>query len=441
MANEIEACKACEDLKALSNNFVLNGVTETECASLNKNFGLNDQIPVLHDNCEDLRTTLDCLIGQLIEELPKYDNCDWKAYASSYMRNLYTVLRAMMCGDCGQWNEINYLWDETERLWRETQKLWEEFIKVWNETDKLWRETAKLWSEIYTVWQELIAIWEYIDVLEGRILNLEDRMGAVEDRLDVVEERLDVVDNRLDAVENRVTVVENRITNAETNITNLTNRVTTIEGNISTINNRLTNIDNSIRDIYEQLEGLQNILSQNFAELTYGTDFTYQVFNGVQFEIAPRVYLIESDYNIILRVSASATPGNRNYMNLTRTNDLVLRHSIPVAEAQTSWLFNINFIGSYARLNTISALSTTTVAAGSEIWNLSPTSARAKWPVPCSLSRNVVVGGTTYRYLYSAVQMADGYNDQLSTGKEAPLNDVSQGLNFSYETTFALNPN
>lgn len=426
MANEIEACKACEDLKSLSNNFVLNGVTETECASLNKNFGLNDQIPVLHDNCEDLRTTLDCLIGQLIEELPKYDNCDWKAYASSYMKNLYTVLRAMMCGDCGQWNEINYLWDETELLWRETQKLWEELIKVWNETDKLWRETAKLLSEIYTVWQELIAIWEYIDVLEGRILNLEYRMDAVEDRLDVVEDRLDVVDNRLDAVENRVTVVENRISNAETNITNLTNRVTTIEGNISTINNRLTNIDNSIRDIYDILDALSGA---NYTTLTRGTDYNLYFYNGFTTQEAPSdltIRISETNSLYYLTIDATTAVATKNLQNPNLMN-VEMRHGTNVEEVPLSHIVRVQFIGNYANLNTI-ANWTNTSGSSNGIWNLYPKASRASWQATIGISRNTSRGTG---WLFSWTSFADGYNTQLADWYTGNLEGRYLGMSLS----------
>lgn len=99
-------CNACNDLRNTSPEFVQNGVTETICASLQKNTGFNPALTTLHDNCEDLNNANDCLIARMDSELESYDVCDWKAFMHKFLPNMYELNKAMICGSCGQWGQI-----------------------------------------------------------------------------------------------------------------------------------------------------------------------------------------------------------------------------------------------------------------------------------------------------------------------------------------------
>ncbi len=123
-------CEACGSLKEYAPNFVLNGITDSECKSLGQNKGLNSALSVLHNNCQDLNDMLDCLIGAHQDKLPSYDVCDWKEYINELMSNLYNMEKAMICSECGQWTEIEKLWAEIDRIWKELEKIWTEIRKI-----------------------------------------------------------------------------------------------------------------------------------------------------------------------------------------------------------------------------------------------------------------------------------------------------------------------
>lgn len=102
-------CSACTDLREYAPNFVQNGVDATVCGSLMNNHGLNPSLTSLHSNCEDLHDVNDCLIGRMTDELEAYDVCDWKEFMQKHNSNLYELLKALICSDCGQWARIETL--------------------------------------------------------------------------------------------------------------------------------------------------------------------------------------------------------------------------------------------------------------------------------------------------------------------------------------------
>lgn len=306
------SCEACATLREIAPEIEILGITESNCNSLKKNTGL---VPANnHKNCIDIQYLLDCYLGTLEQKLDSFESCDYKPFVRKMLDNLYNLIQAIHCSDCGQWERI-------------------EALEV----------------DLSEVWRQITLIWEAI-------------------------------------------------------------------------------------------EGIRRILAQSFQTLIYGTDYTVELFNGIEFpnQGHPNVQIIESAFNIVLRVIGNASTTANGFMRLTKTNDFELRHATPAIEVPKSWLFNITFMGNYEYLNTLNPISTVSVNAGTSIWNLNPSSARARWAVFCSVTRNAVVGSNTYRYLYTATQIADGYNGQLNTGKDQPLDDVSAGLNFNLETTFAL---
>lgn len=118
-------CTACEELRADNPNFVLNGITDKECGSLQEDTGLNPDLQVPHNNCEDLNTINDCLVGNLGEMLETYDICELDQYIRKLMKNLYNLNKALICSDCGEWKNIHSLWSATEDIKKEIADIWD----------------------------------------------------------------------------------------------------------------------------------------------------------------------------------------------------------------------------------------------------------------------------------------------------------------------------
>lgn len=104
-------CGACTDLRENAPEFVQNGVTDTICASLKNNTGLNPSLSPLHTDCEDLEDANDCLVRRMANDIDAYDVCEWKDFMQKFIPNLGEYLKAVNCSDCGQWTKIENLED------------------------------------------------------------------------------------------------------------------------------------------------------------------------------------------------------------------------------------------------------------------------------------------------------------------------------------------
>lgn len=102
-----KSCSACNDLREVSPEFTLNGVTDTIAEYLEKNSGLDGE----SKNCDDLLDINDCLIGNMEDELDAYDVCEWKDFMAAFIPNLYETIKAMVYSSCGQWCAINGLYN------------------------------------------------------------------------------------------------------------------------------------------------------------------------------------------------------------------------------------------------------------------------------------------------------------------------------------------
>lgn len=114
-------CQACKDLEKYSANYIVNGITSSECNSLKNNTGLNSSNK--RNNCDDLTAINECNIGSLIDKLPAYNECDWKEFAEDFLSNQYNMNAALVCSDCGQWIEIENIWKEIENIYKEIDSL------------------------------------------------------------------------------------------------------------------------------------------------------------------------------------------------------------------------------------------------------------------------------------------------------------------------------
>lgn len=107
-------CSACEELRQTAPDFVVNGLSDDNCASLGNGTGLNPSNE--NDNCTDLDNINDCLIGNMATEVEAYDVCDWKEFMKNFIPNLWTTLKAIICAICGVWRQLSRIKEISERL-------------------------------------------------------------------------------------------------------------------------------------------------------------------------------------------------------------------------------------------------------------------------------------------------------------------------------------
>ena len=98
-------CEACDSLREVSPELLVNGFTDTMCNSLRNNTGL---VPSSgHEDEEDLHNLNDCLVGNMATEVDAYDVCDWKTFMKKFIPNLWTTLKAIICAISGLWTKVD----------------------------------------------------------------------------------------------------------------------------------------------------------------------------------------------------------------------------------------------------------------------------------------------------------------------------------------------
>lgn len=102
-------CDACTELRENAAAFLVNGVTEDVCTSLQNNTGFNPDLEEPRTDCEDLDAANDCLVGMLDDELEAYDVCDWKKFMHKFIPNIWSVVKAIICSICGLWTRVEKL--------------------------------------------------------------------------------------------------------------------------------------------------------------------------------------------------------------------------------------------------------------------------------------------------------------------------------------------
>lgn len=108
------SCAACEDLRQTDPNFVVNGLTDTECTSLGNDTGLNPSKG--HTDCTDLNDMNDCLVKNMENEINSYNVCSWKTYMKALVNNLWTMFKGIICALCGIWTNIHNLWNAIDNI-------------------------------------------------------------------------------------------------------------------------------------------------------------------------------------------------------------------------------------------------------------------------------------------------------------------------------------
>jgi len=100
-------CNACEEIRQTSPEFVVNGLTDDMCLSLQNDTGLSPADS--NDDCTDLHNMNDCLVGNMSSEIETYDVCDWKEFMRNFIPNLWTMIKGVICSICGMWKAIHKL--------------------------------------------------------------------------------------------------------------------------------------------------------------------------------------------------------------------------------------------------------------------------------------------------------------------------------------------
>lgn len=109
-------CDACSELRENAAAFLVNGVTDDICTSLQNNTGFNPDLETPRTDCEDLDAANDCLIGMADGQLEAYDTCDWKKFMHNFIPNIWNVLKAIICSICGLWTHVEKLECEVDHL-------------------------------------------------------------------------------------------------------------------------------------------------------------------------------------------------------------------------------------------------------------------------------------------------------------------------------------
>ena len=120
-------CNACEEIRQTSPEFIVNGLTDDICTSLQNDTGLSPSNE--NDDCHDLHNLNDCLVGNMATEVEAYDVCDWKEFMRNFIPNLWTTIKGVVCSICGMWKAIhkleclvNYLYEGDSFSFGETSK-------------------------------------------------------------------------------------------------------------------------------------------------------------------------------------------------------------------------------------------------------------------------------------------------------------------------------
>ena len=106
-------CLACTELRENVPELVVNGWQDEYCATMESDNGLGYG----NNDCEDLNTMNNCLIGNMADEAQIAEVCDWRSFMSNFITNIWTVFKAIICAICGIWDQIWMLWENVERLW------------------------------------------------------------------------------------------------------------------------------------------------------------------------------------------------------------------------------------------------------------------------------------------------------------------------------------
>ena len=107
-------CSACEELREVDPNLFVNGIGMAECTSLANDTGLVASNE--NNDCTDLESMNDCLVGNMQKEIEAESVCNWKPFVKALIGNVWTMFKGIICAICGIWTNIHELWEKVNCL-------------------------------------------------------------------------------------------------------------------------------------------------------------------------------------------------------------------------------------------------------------------------------------------------------------------------------------
>lgn len=130
-------CGSCNDLKILQPDIKAVGMTTAICNSLKNDTGLNPSVTPRHTNCDDMSLLSDCMIGGVIQDMNKYNPCDYKEALTDALTNLKLVVDALNCSNCGIWSRIHAIEDRLDAIEEQIRLIWIEIDNIYTLLDAL----------------------------------------------------------------------------------------------------------------------------------------------------------------------------------------------------------------------------------------------------------------------------------------------------------------
>ena len=109
---DIDYCEACAELREDVPVLVTNGWQDSYCETMQDNEGLG----IGNDDCTDLNTMNDCLVGSLADQAEVTEQCDWRGFMADLLPNIWTMFKAIICAICGIWTKMDALQEQVDSI-------------------------------------------------------------------------------------------------------------------------------------------------------------------------------------------------------------------------------------------------------------------------------------------------------------------------------------
>lgn len=247
-------------------------------------------------------------------------------------------------------------------------------------------------------------LYYFHEFAEAFVNDYNEFKKLVLEAIDAINKHLEIIDKEIKDIQDHLKEIDKEIKDIQDRLTVIEKEIKEIQEHLKEIDKEITEINNKISDIINTI----NAMNGNFKNLTRGTDFEVQLYNGWREETpGDNIYVgvAESSEQWIFHVSvANGARGHFLHDDLQKTK---FKHSNTVEEVPESRVMLIQFMGDYTEAINGEHTDSTN---DSNIINVSPTSARASWSVTYGLFQQKNLNG----FLVTLTSIADGYNSQWS---------------------------
>lgn len=157
-------CTACEEIRHIDPDLIVNGFDSDNCTSLQNDTGLVASSG--HDDATDLTNLNDCFVGNMDDEVEKYEVCDWKEFMHKFLPNLWTVLSAIICAIKGLWTNVHNLWTDIRNLHQDIATINNNISSISNNVTTINNTVINMGQQIATMPKNII----YADVAAAAIV-------------------------------------------------------------------------------------------------------------------------------------------------------------------------------------------------------------------------------------------------------------------------------